>query len=183
MTYTASCHFCLGFLRPVGAQEKSFSKLIISYVARIYKNKGENISVFFVWCDWIYQICRQAIYAWLLLTLGYISRLHAIFYSVMFQTYYFSLCHACILWYSLLWHVCITRYFLLTCLFYFSFFHSWHICITWYFTLFHVCITCYFSHCHVCLTCCFTHNIFVLNGVIHFLVSVMQTLKLLLLIL
>ena len=40
--------FCLGFSRPVGAQEKSFSKLIISYVARIYMNKGENISVFFV---------------------------------------------------------------------------------------------------------------------------------------
>ena len=33
--------------RLVGAQEKRFSKLIISYVARIYKNKGENMPVFF----------------------------------------------------------------------------------------------------------------------------------------
>ena len=46
MTSTAGCHFCLRFSRPVGAQEKSFSKLIISYVARIYLNKGENIPVF-----------------------------------------------------------------------------------------------------------------------------------------
>ena len=40
--------FCLGFSRPVGAQEKSFPKLIISYVARIYMNKSENIRVVFV---------------------------------------------------------------------------------------------------------------------------------------
>ena len=36
------------FKGPVGAQEKSFSKLIISCVARIYMNKGENIPVFFI---------------------------------------------------------------------------------------------------------------------------------------
>ena len=52
-------------------KKSAFSKLIISYVERICMNKGENIPEFFVWCDRIYQICRQAIYAWLLLTLGY----------------------------------------------------------------------------------------------------------------
>ena len=51
-----------------------FSSLIISYVAKIYMNKGEKMVVFFVWWDWIYQIWRQAIYAWLLLTLGYLSK-------------------------------------------------------------------------------------------------------------
>ena len=40
--------FCLGLWRAVGAREKRFSKLIISYVARIYMNKVENMPVFFV---------------------------------------------------------------------------------------------------------------------------------------
>ena len=40
--------FCLGFSRLVGAQEKRFSKLIISYVARICMNKGNNMPVSFV---------------------------------------------------------------------------------------------------------------------------------------
>ena len=40
--------FLSGIFEAVGAQEKSFSKLVISYVARIYMNKGDNIPVFFV---------------------------------------------------------------------------------------------------------------------------------------
>ena len=32
---------------PFGAREKRFSKLITSYVARFYMNKGENMPVFF----------------------------------------------------------------------------------------------------------------------------------------
>ena len=38
--------FLSGIFEAVGAQERSFFKLIISYVARIYMNKGENMSVF-----------------------------------------------------------------------------------------------------------------------------------------
>ena len=40
--------FSSGIFEAVGAQEKRFSHLIISYVARIYMNKGENMPVFFV---------------------------------------------------------------------------------------------------------------------------------------
>ena len=40
--------FLSGIFKAGGSMGKEFSKLIISYVARIYMNKGENMPVFFV---------------------------------------------------------------------------------------------------------------------------------------